>query len=59
MNIRKEFTWIYNGEQSDFYFSEGITPLTTGKGSKGDDYVKFRNDDELQRAFTKWCTRKH
>ena len=55
----KEFCYIYNKDQSDFYFSEGIVPFKTGKGALGDDYVKFRNTESLRKAFAKWCDRKH
>lgn len=55
--LKKEFVWIYNPTQSEFYFSKDIVPVTIGTGSKGDAYVKFRNTDELNIAFTEWCTR--
>jgi len=55
----KDFYYIYNKDQSDFYFKEGVLPLNTGKGTRGDDYVKFRNTESLQKAFAKWCNRKY
>ena len=59
MKDKPEYVWIYNKNQSDFYFSRGIVPVTTGTGSKGDNYVKFINNAAVQDAFTEWCSRKH
>jgi len=56
-NTVKENVWIYNSSQADFYFSRGIAPITTGIGSWGDKYVKFKNTDEVISAFTEWCIR--
>jgi len=53
----KEFVFIYNQYQSEFYFSKGIVPIKVDRGSKGDIYVKFKNTDEVKKAFTEWCTR--
>lgn len=58
MKNKPEYVWIYNGMQSDFYFSKGIAPVTTGTGSKGDPFVKFKNSAAVQSAFTEWCNRK-
>jgi len=53
----KEFVYIYNPLQSEFYFSKGIIPIKIGKGSKGDTYTMFKNTDEIKLVFTEWCTR--
>lgn len=58
MRKEKEFVYIYNQYQSEYYFSKGIVPVKIGRGMKGDVYVMFRNTEELQQAFTEWCTRK-
>ena len=57
MRNEKEFVYIYNQYQSEFYFSKGIVPVKVGTGSKGDFYVMFKNTKELQKAFTEWCNR--
>ena len=54
----KEFVYIYNQFQSEFYFSKGILPVKVGMGRKGDTYTLFKNTDEVKSAFTEWCTRK-
>jgi len=56
---KKEFVWIYNNLQSTFYFSRGISPITTGVGTKGDAFVKFRNTSEVEIAFTAWCLKQY
>ena len=53
----KEFVYIYNQFQSQFYFSKGILPLKVGNGSKGDTYTMFKNTEEVKQAFTEWCNR--
>jgi hypothetical protein len=60
INIKKEkeFVYIYNQFQSEFYFSKGILPVKVGRGSKGDPYTMFKNTDEVKLAFGEWCTRK-
>jgi len=35
----REFVYIYNPLQSQFYFSKGIIPVKVGTGSKGDAYT--------------------
>jgi len=59
MLIKKEYVWIYNKLQSDFYFIKGIIPISIGVGTKGDTYIKFRNTEKLEEAFTQWCLRKY
>ena len=54
----REFVYIYNPQQSQFYFSQGIMPVKAGTGSKGDPYIMFKNTDEVKAIFTKWCTRR-
>ncbi len=54
---KKEFVFIYNQYQSEFYFSKGIVPVKVDRGSKGDIYVKFKNTDEVEKAFTEWCNK--
>jgi len=59
MNIKeREFVYIYNPQQSQFYFSKGILPIKVGTGSKGDPYTMFKNTKEIQLVFTEWCSRK-
>ena len=52
----REYVYIYNPQQSQFYFSKGILPIKVGTGSKGDPYTMFKNTDEVKQAFTAWCT---
>lgn len=54
----REFVYIYNPQQSQFYFSKGIMPIKVGTGSKGDPYTMFKNTEEIQLIFTEWCNRK-
>lgn len=57
MNMKKEFVYIYNQYQSEYYFSKGIVPVKVGRGMKGDIYVMFRNTDEVKNVFTEWCNK--
>jgi len=54
----REFVYIYNPQQSQFYFSKGILPIKVGTGSKGDPYTMFKNNEDTKQAFTEWCTRR-
>ena len=57
MTKEKEFVYIYNPHQAEFYFSKGIVPVKVGVGRKGDAYTMFKNNEEVKQAFTEWCTR--
>ena len=53
----KEYFYIYNFNQANFYMQSGIKPFEVGIGKKGEPYIKFKNTIELQAAFTKWMNR--
>ena len=58
MSINKqEYAWIYNFQQCNFYFENGLVPIVVGKGNEGEVYLKFKRDNEYERVFGLWCSR--
>lgn len=54
----KEFRYIYNMEQANFYLQNGLTPIGVGIGGKNEVFLKFIDGEVLQTVFKKWCARK-
>ncbi|MDF2883757.1 MAG: hypothetical protein K0R54_4321 [Clostridiaceae bacterium] len=55
----KEFRYIYDMNQANFYLQNGQIPLEFGIGGKNDVFIKFKDSNELQEIFHKWMDRKH
>lgn len=56
----KDYRYLYNMEQVNFYIANKIYPIETGINSKtGNTYYKFKDSEELQKVFCKWMTRKY
>lgn len=56
--MNNKFIYIYNLVQAEFYFSKGIAPYRIGLSSQKNVFAQFLKTDELENAFTDWCTRK-
>lgn len=51
----KDFRYIYNIKQANFYIDNNMFPIETGRNDKtGNIYYKFKNSKELQNVFAKW-----
>lgn len=46
--------YIYNMKQADFYFKNGVMPIGSGTGKRGDAYILFSNTNKLQNTFRRW-----
>ncbi|UZW14340.1 hypothetical protein OSC52_00265 [Clostridium pasteurianum] len=55
----KEFRYIYNMEQANFYIQNGLVPVEVGTGAKKDVFLKFKDGEELQMVFKLWMERKY
>lgn len=55
----KEFRYIFNISQANYYLENGLIPIGFGVGSKKDVYIKFKDSKELQDVFSKWMDRKY
>jgi len=49
-----EVYYIYNMQQGDFYLKNGLMPIGSGTGKKGDAYLLFSNTNKLQNIFRRW-----
>lgn len=54
----KEFRYIYNMKQANFYIQQGLIPMEVGTGEKQDVYIKFKDSERLQEVFKKWMDRR-
>ena len=54
----KEYSYIYNFQQSLYFMQNGVIPVEIGKGSKDDVYHKFERGEKLDEVFTKWIESK-
>ncbi|MFT8312939.1 MAG: hypothetical protein ABF633_01645 [Clostridium sp.] len=54
----KDFRYIYNMEQANFYLKNGLVPVGFGTGVKQDVYIKFKDCERLQEIFKNWMDRK-
>ncbi|URZ00587.1 hypothetical protein [Clostridium felsineum] len=54
----KEFRYIYNVLQANFYVQHDIKLIEVGVGKKKDVYFKFKDGQELQKIFRLWMDRK-
>ncbi|MDF2884967.1 MAG: hypothetical protein K0R54_5538 [Clostridiaceae bacterium] len=54
----KEFRYIYDMNQANFYLQNGQIPVCFGKGGRNDIYIKFKDSEELQKIFKQWMDRK-
>lgn len=50
----RDYFYIYDKEQYNFYIALGLPVVEVGIGYKGDVYVKFKADGQCQEAFNKW-----
>jgi len=58
--LNKQFVYIYNPEQIKFFINECNLKIEDfGTGNKGDAFIKFRNNDDFNKAFIIWKYRKH
>lgn len=55
----KDFRYIYDMNQANFYLDNGQVPVGFGVGGKNDVYVKFKDSEKLQNVFHKWMDRKY
>jgi hypothetical protein len=55
----KDYRYIYNMDQANFYLENGQVPVEFGVGAKNDIYVKFKDSKELQNTFHEWVSRKY
>jgi hypothetical protein len=54
---KKDFYFIYNPDQCNYYLANGLIPIKFGYGKEGDAYLKFRNSEQLQEIFKRWSGR--
>lgn len=53
----KEFIYIYNLQQANFYLQNGVIPVEIAKSElNGRTYAKFKRS-ETKQIFDKWCLR--
>lgn len=57
--IIKDFRYIYDMNQANFYLQQGQVPVECGTSTKNNVYIKFKDSEELQRIFHKWMDRKY
>lgn len=57
-NKIKEFRFVYDMNQANFYLENGQIPVKFGVGGKDDVFIKFKDSEELQQIFKKWMDRK-
>lgn len=53
--IIKEFRYIYNIYQANYYIANNIKPVDFGTASNGKVFYKFKDSYELQQVFKSWC----
>lgn len=57
--IIKDYRYIYNMEQANFYILFGLTKDIVGSGiSNGSAFIKFKDSEKLQEAFDLWMNKK-
>jgi hypothetical protein len=57
--IIKDYRYIYNMEQVNFYILFGLNCDICGSGvSNGKAYIKFKDSKKLQEAFSLWMNKK-
>lgn len=54
----KEFYYIYNQRQADFFYKSGLEIVEIGRGKQGDTFIKFEKDDKSRKAFSEWMSKK-
>lgn len=47
--------YIYNFTQAKFFLQNGIYPIDSGYGKKGDPYLIFIKDSKYKEVFNRWC----
>jgi hypothetical protein len=51
----KEFFYIYNVKQADFFVKNNLQPIEIGKGNSQAVYIKFLRNDDSNKVFDMWC----
>lgn len=54
MNI-KEFRYIYNIYQANYYIKNKIELIEVGTAPNGRVFYKFKDSYKLQQTFKSWC----
>lgn len=57
INNIKNYRYIYDIKQANFYIQNGHCPIEVGICKKG-IYLKFKDNENLQKTFHKWMDRK-
>ena len=52
--IIKEFRYIYNINQANFYLKHNIQLIETGVAGTGKTFYKFKDSRRLQEVYKKW-----
>ena len=55
--IIKDFRYIYDLNQANFYMEKNHCPIQCGYCDRG-FWLKFKDSDELQQVFRDWMDRK-
>lgn len=50
----KNYHYIYNMYQANFFIMNGLEVLEIGRGSKGDFYCRFLKTDKSKEVFDRW-----
>lgn len=56
--IIKDYRYVYDMNQANFYIQNGHAPIEAGNCKRG-VYLKFKDSSELQKSFCKWMDRKN
>lgn len=51
----KEFRYIYNIYQANYYIKNKIELIEVGTASNGRVFYKFKDSYKLQQTFKSWC----
>lgn len=57
--IIKEFRYVYNIYQANYYIKNNIELLEVGTAKNGRVFYKFKDSHELQLVFKSWCSIQH
>ena len=53
--VIKEFRYIYNIYQANYYIKNNIELIEVGTATNGRVFYKFKDSYKLQKVFKDWC----